>query len=155
MKKLLTTTGLTLSLILATTGCAPKGISNAQVGQQMTVKTGVVQSVQVVTLNTNGVGNALGGVLGAAAGAAVGQHVGGGTGRVIATAAGGVAGGVIGGMAGDSMDTNYGQQIAVKLDNGQTVGTVLRLNGATHQLAVGQAVNVFYSGGQISNITAR
>jgi len=154
MKKLLITTGLTLSLMLVT-GCAPKGISNAQVGQQMIVKPGVVQSVQVVTLNTNGVGNALGGVLGAVAGAAAGNHVGGGTGKVIATAAGGIAGGVIGGMAGDSMDTNYGQQISVKLDNGQTVGTVLRLNGATPKVAVGQAVNVFYSGGKISNITAR
>ena len=154
MKKLLTTTGLTLSILFAT-GCAPKGISNAQIGQQMTVKTGVVQSVQIVTLNTNGVGNALGSVIGTAAGAAAGQHVGGGTGKAIATVAGGIAGGVIGGMAGDSMDTNYGQQISVKLDNGQIVGTVLRLNGATHQVAVGQAVNVFYSAGKISNITAR
>jgi len=154
MKRLLVTTGLTLSLMLVT-GCAPKGINSAQVGQQMTVKPGVVQSVQVVTLNTNGVGNALGGVLGAVAGAAAGSHAGGGTGKVIATAVGGVAGGVLGGMAGDAMDTNYGQQIAVKLDNGQTVGTVLRLNGATPQVAVGQAVNVFYTGGQISNITAR
>jgi len=154
MKKLLLTTGLTLSLMLAT-GCAPKGINTAQVGQQMIVKPGRVQSVQVVALNTNGLGNALGGVLGAVAGAAAANHVGGGTGKVIATAAGGIAGGVLGGMAGDSMDTSYGQQIAVKLDNGQTVGTVLRLNGATPSVVVGQSVNVFYTGGQISNITAR
>ncbi len=154
MKKILINTGITLSLLLAT-GCAPKGISNSQVGRSMNVKQGVVQSVQVVTLNTSGNGNALGAIVGAAAGAAAGRHVGGGTGRVIATAAGGVAGGVIGGMAGDAMDTSYGQQIAVKLNNGRVVGTVLRLNGATQQLAVGQAVNVFYSGGRISNITAR
>jgi outer membrane lipoprotein SlyB len=154
MKKILITTGLTLSLMMLS-GCAPKGINSAQVGQQMIVKPGVVQSVQIVTLNTEGVGNALGGVLGAVAGAAAGNQVGGGTGRAVATAAGAVAGGVLGGMAGDSMDTNYGQQIAVKLDNGETVGTVLRLNGATAQVSVGQAVNVFYTGGKISNITAR
>ena len=137
------------------TGCAPKGISNSQVGQSMIVKPGVVQSVQIVTLNTKGVGNALGGVIGAAAGAVAGNHVGGGTGKAIATAAGTVMGGVVGGMAGDAMDTNYGQQIVVRLNNGETVGTVLRLNGATPQVVVGQAVNVLYSGGKVVNVTAR
>ena len=154
MKKLLLSTGLALTMIMAT-GCANKGLSKANVGQSMTVKPGVVQSVQIVALNTDGVGNTLGAVVGAAAGAAAGHQVGGGTGRDVATIAGGVIGSVLGGAAGDRMDTNQGQQIVVKLDNGQTVATVLPLNGATAQVAIGQAVNVFYSGSKIVNISAR
>jgi outer membrane lipoprotein SlyB len=154
MKKLFVTTGLALTMIMAT-GCADKGISKAHVGQSMTVKPGIVQSVQIVALNTDGVGNTLGAVVGAAAGAAAGHQVGGGTGQDVATIAGGVLGAVVGGAAGDRMDTNQGQQIVVKLDNGQTVATVLNLNGATPQVMVGQAVNVLYSGSKIVNITAR
>ena len=155
MKKILATSTLALAIMLSTTGCAPKGISSAQIGQRMTVEAGVVTSVQIVSLNTEGVGNTLGGIVGAVAGGAAGNQVGGGTGQAVATVAGTVLGGVLGGMAGDAMDTNYGQQVSVKLNNGQTVGTVLRINGSTPQLAIGQAVNVYMSGGSISNITGR
>jgi len=155
MKKILITTGLALTLIL-TTGCAPKGYNSSSVGQNMIVKAGVVQSIKQVAINSKGVGNGIGIVLGAAAGGAAANHyIGGGTGKVIATAAGAVAGGTLGGMAGDAIDTNYGLEISVKLSNGGIVGTVLRQNQSTSPLAVGQAVNVFFSRGKISNISPR
>ncbi|CAA6804572.1 MAG: Outer membrane lipoprotein [uncultured Sulfurovum sp.] len=154
MKKLLINISLLLTLVLWV-GCAPKGIDQSTVGQNMTVEPGVVQSVKQVAMDNNGVGNTLGGIVGSVAGSVAGAHVGGGTGRIVSSVLGSVIGGVVGGSAGDTMDTNYGQEVIVKLNNGQTVATVLRINGATELLQVGQAVNVFSSGSQISNISAR
>lgn len=154
MKQILISSLLATTL-LVTTGCAPKGYDTAQVGQNMQVEPGIVQSVKQVQLNNQGVGNTLGGIVGAVAGGAAGNQVGGGTGQAVAAVVGSVVGGVLGGMAGDSMDTNYGQEVIVKLNNGKTVATVLRINGATSPLAPGQAVNVFFSGSSIANISAR
>jgi outer membrane lipoprotein SlyB len=154
MKKILVSSTMALALVL-TTGCAPKGYAQSQVGQNMQVEPGVVQSVKQVALDGNGVGNTLGGVVGAVAGAAAGNQVGGGTGQVVASVVGAALGGVLGGSVGDQLDTNYGQEVVVRLNNGKTVATVLRINGATQALMVGQAVNVFMSGGKISNISAR
>lgn len=154
MKTILISSALALAL-LSTTGCTPRGYERAQVGQQMTVEPGIVQSVKQVVINNQGVGNTLGGIVGAVAGGALGNQVGGGTGKAVATVAGSVVGGVLGGTAGDQMDTNYGQEVVVQLNNGRTVGTVLPINEATAPLGVGQAVNVFFSGGKISNISAR
>jgi outer membrane lipoprotein SlyB len=106
-------------------------------------------------MDNNGVGNTLGGIVGSVAGAAAGSQVGGGTGRIVATVLGTALGGVAGGMAGDSLDTDYGQEVVVKLNNGRTVATVLRINGATEALRPGQAVNVFSAAGRISNISPR
>lgn len=154
MKKLLISTGLGLTLIL-TAGCAPKGYAQSSVGQNMTVEAGIVQSVKSVAMENNGVGNTLGGIVGTIAGGAAGSHAGGGTGQVVASVLGAALGGVVGGMAGDQMDTDYGQEVIVKLNNGKTVATVLRINGATAALHAGQAVNVFVTGSTISNISAR
>jgi len=154
MKKILISSGLAMSLLL-TAGCAPKGYAQSAVGQNMTVEPGVVQSVKRVAINSNGVGNTLGGIVGTVAGGAAGAHVGGGTGQVVASVLGAALGGVAGGTVGDNMDTNYGQEVIVKLNNGRTVATVLRINESTPMLSPGQAVNVFMSGGTISNISAR
>ncbi len=154
MKKLLMSSGVALTLLIAT-GCAPRGIPQSSVNQAMVIKPGIITSIKQVEINNNGVGNGLGVVLGTATGGVLGNKVGGGTGKVLATAAGAVAGGIIGGMAGNNMDARYGVEIAVKLTDGTMVGTVLPANGALSQLGAGQAVNVFYSGGKISNISPR
>lgn len=154
MKKILTSSVLAITLI-TTVGCAPRGFQAGTVGQNMTVEPGVVQSVKSVVINSQGVGNTLGGIVGTVAGAAAGNKVGGGTGKAVATVVGSVVGGVLGGTVGDKVDTNYGQQVVVRLNSGRTVATVLRVNESTPALGVGQAVNVFFSGGTISNISAR
>lgn len=154
MKKILISSALALSLITIV-GCSPRGYEAATVGQQMTVEPGVVQSVKTVVINSQGVGNTLGGIVGAVAGAAAGNEVGGGTGKAVATVLGSVVGGAVGGTVGDQIDTNYGQEVIVQLNSGRTVATVLRINESTPALGVGQAVNVFFSGGTISNISAR
>lgn len=155
MKTILIHSVLVLAL-LSTIGCSSRGYDTAQIGQNMTVEAGIVQSVKQVVINNEGVGNTLGGIVGAVAGAALGDQIGGGTGNDVATVAGGVIGSVIGGAAGNQMDTNYGQEVIVKLTKGaRTVATVLPINEATAPLSVGEAVNVFFSGGKIANISAR
>ena len=154
MKKILIASTLALLVVLGT-GCAPRGYAKSDVNRAMKIRPGVITSIKQVEINNNGVGNGIGVVLGTATGGVLGNKVGGGTGKVLATAAGAVAGGVIGGMAGNSMDARYGLEVVVKLNSGQTVGTVLPINGATSPLSAGQAVNVFYSRGRISNISPR
>jgi len=151
MKIFVVNTILAIAL-LVTMGCAPKGYSNSAIGQQMEVKQGVVQSVKKVMMNSRGIGNTLGGVVGTVAGAAIGNQVGGGSGKVVASVLGSALGGVLGGTVGDRLDTDYGQEIVIKLNNGRVVATVLRINGATSELHVGEAVNVFFTGSEISNI---
>ena len=154
MKKILISSVLGLALI-STTGCSSRGYAQSNVNQAMRVEPGVITSIKEVALNNKGVGNALGIVLGSATGAILGNKVGGGTGKYLATAAGVIAGGVAGGMAGNQIDTQYGVEVVVKLTNGQTVASVLPSNGALSTLARGQAVNVIYSNGGISNISPR
>ena len=152
MKKILISSMVCLTLI-ATTGCAPRGHAQSNVNQAMKVEPGIITSIKQVEINNDGVGNGLGAVLGTVAGGILGNKVGGGTGKLLATAA--VAGGVVSGMAGNAMDARYGVEVVVKLTNGQTVASVLPENGALSTLAAGQAVNVLYSNGQISNISPR
>ena len=137
------------SLIIATlfsTGCVSRGYARSSIGQNMQVEPGIVQSVNKVIIDSQGTGNALGGLIGSLAGAAAGGHVGGGTGQVVASVLGAALGSVAGGTIGNELDTNYGQEVVVKLNNGRTVATVLRINESTPALMPGQAVNVFTSG---------
>jgi len=154
MKTILISSALAMALLMST-GCAPKGYAQSTVGQKMTVEPGVVQSVKRVVVDNNKVGNTLGGIVGSVAGGVGGGHVGGGTGQIVASVLGAAIGGVVGGTVGDKIDTDYGQEVIVKLSNGKTVATVLRINETTPALSPGQAVNVFSSGGKISNISAR
>ena len=154
MKKTLIITSLVV-VTLFSTGCAPKGYARASVGQNMQVEPGIVQSVKQVVIDSQGTGNALGAIVGSLAGAVAGAHVGGGTGQAVASVLGATLGSVAGGTIGNELDTNYGQEVVVKLNNGKTVATVLRINESTPMLIPGQTVNVFSSGGQISNISAR
>ena len=154
MKKILISSALALSMIIGT-GCAPKGYARSTVGQTMQVEAGVVQSVKQVVIDGSGIGNTIGGVVGTVAGTAAGRQVGGGTGQVVASVLGAAIGGAIGGSVGDQLETNYGQQIIVRLNSGRTLATVLPINKTTPLLSPGQAVNVFMSGGTISNISPR
>ena len=154
MKKFFITSALAVVLFI-TTGCAPRGYAQSGINQAMVVEPGVITAIKQVEINNDGVGNGLGVVLGSVAGAVVGNKVGGGSGKAIATAVGTVAGGVLGGMAGDTIDARYAVEVVVKQDNGQTVATVLPVNGSLSPLGKGQAVNVIYSGGKITNVSPR
>ena len=154
MKKILITSALSFTLLI-TAGCAPRGYAQYDVNQAMVVESGVITSIKQVEINNDGVGNGLGVALGTVAGGVVGNKVGGGTGNAIATAAGAIAGGVLGGFMGNTIDARYAVEVVVKQDNGQTVATVLPVNGSLSPLGKGQAVNVIYSGGKITNVSPR
>ena len=151
--KLILISSILAMTVLFSTGCSPKGHAPSTVGQNMTVEKGVVQSVKKVEMDTVGVGNVLGGIVGSVAGGSAGAHVGGGTGQIVASVLGVAVGSVLGGTVGDKIDTDYGQEVIVKLNNGKTIATILRIDGATAELHVGESVNVFMSGGKISNIS--
>jgi len=155
MKKLLLIQSLLVGTIIVVGGCAPRGYSKATVGENMRVEYGVVESVKQVIVDNDKVGNTVGALVGTLAGGVAGSHVGGGKGKVVATTVGAALGGALGGTIGNEMDTNYGQEVVVKLNDGQRVATVLRVNESSPFLSPGQAVNVFYSNGRVSNISVR
>lgn len=103
---------------------------------------GTVTSVTTVDLGHSGYRSGsntsgLGAIAGAIIGGAVGNQIGDGTGRTLATVGGAVAGGYIGNRIeenrrGSRYSNQWGQQVQVRLDNGQYVtlvqpGTSLRV----------------------------
>lgn len=103
---------------------------------------GTVTSVNTVDLGRTGYRDGssttgLGAIAGAIIGGAVGNQIGDGTGRTLATVGGAVAGGYIGNRIEEtrrdgSYSSQWGQQVQVRLDNGQYVtlvqpGTSLRV----------------------------
>ncbi|CAA6817336.1 MAG: Unknown protein [uncultured Sulfurovum sp.] len=151
MKKLLVSTSFVLFLILST-GCAPAGQSGPSVAQNVTIESGTIQSLKKVETGSSGAGGMIGGVVGSVGGSIAGSHVGSGTGRAVASVLGAVIGSVVGSTAGNSVDTNYGQQVMVRLNSGRTVVSVLEMNGETELLKVGQAVKVSFTGNKILSI---
>jgi outer membrane lipoprotein SlyB len=115
---------LLTSLILA--GCATSKsgdvYSRDQARREMTVRTGVVESIREVTME--GTQSGVGGLAGAAVGGVAGSHVGGGNGQIV----GAIFGAVLGGLAGSAIEENAtkknAQEITVKLDGGQLIAVV-------------------------------
>lgn len=153
MKKILISMSLTLLLALST-GCSSKEPREPAVAQSVTMESGVVESVRKVPMGNNGVGNTIGSVVGSVGGSIAGSHVGSGTGRVVASVLGAVLGSVVGAAAGDELDTNYAQEVVVKLSSGKTVVTILEDKSASDFLSAGQVVKVSFAGDKIMDIVA-
>ncbi len=118
MKKIWT--AVAMLLILAFSGCAPKGYSTAQIGEVLIPYDGVVVSAKAVQMQDNGTGAILGGIIGAV----LGHQVGGGSGRDVATVAGAITGAVI----GDKLSHANAQELVIKLDNGRKIATVVAID---------------------------
>jgi len=108
--------------IVSMAGCAGRSSSGSvytpgQAQREQTVRMGVVESVRQVTIEPQqtGVGAATGGIVGGIAGA----NVGGGRGSIVGTVLGAVAGGLAGQAAEGAFARKPGQEITVKLDNGE------------------------------------
>lgn len=124
--------------LVALTGCAttsdgyysssPSGTYYPGSSSSMTQMYGQVTSVRNVQLSgnrtTNGIG--VGAVAGAVIGGLIGNQIGDGSGRTAATIGGAVAGGYIGDRIQDrnQYGSTWGQEIQVRLDNGQHVTIV-------------------------------
>lgn len=124
MKSLHFLTALLVSITLA--GCASSRsgdvYSRDQTRHEMTVRTGVVESVREVLME--GTKSGAGTLAGAAVGGVAGSTVGGGRGQIV----GAVLGAVLGGVAGSAIEENVTKknalEITVKLDNGQLIAVV-------------------------------
>ncbi len=109
-----------LLALLAFSGCAPKGYTQADIGEVLVPYEGVVASARAVEVQDSGAGAILGGIIGAV----LGHQVGGGSGRDVATVAGAITGAVI----GNKLAHANAQELIVKLDNGRKIATVVAID---------------------------
>ncbi len=117
MRNLLWT--LLLGLLLFS-GCATKGYTPADVGAVMITYEGVVESARTVHVQDDGAGSILGGIIGAV----LGHQIGGGSGRDVATTAGAITGAIV----GSKLAQATAQELIVRLDNGEKIATLVRLD---------------------------
>ena len=123
-----------VSLAALITGCASSKSGSAytrdQTRQEMSVRTGVVESVREVQIE--GTKSGVGAAAGAVAGGVGGSNIGGGKGQIV----GAVVGAVVGGMAGSAIEEGVtkktGLEITVRLDNGQLTAIVQEGDEAFH-----------------------
>lgn len=124
MNKYAITAALVCSLTL--TGCvnslSGNTYSRSDARQVQQVQYGVVQSSTPVVIE--GTAGVVGAGTGAVVGGVVGSNIGGGKGKTIATVLGAVAGGLAGKQAEESLTRTQGQEVTVRLDNGNMISIV-------------------------------
>lgn len=141
---------LLLSLLAAAllAGCASSKsgdvYSRDQARQEMTVRTGVVESVREVTMEgtKSGAGSAAGAVVGGVAGSTVGR----GKGAIVGAVIGAVAGAVAGNAIEEGATKKQALEITVRLDGGQMVAVVQE--GAPGEFRSGDQVRILSGRGE-------
>ncbi len=140
--------------VIATTllisGCASTGLtgttySRSEARQVQQVKYGTVISVTPVVIegrNDGIVGTGAGAIIGGIAGSTVG----GGKGSTIATVVGAVAGGMAGQAIEQNVTRKQGQEISVRLNNGETYSIVQEVENQQF-FRVGEQVRLLQRGG--------
>lgn len=146
------TTGA-LALLLGSAllgGCASPTLTGTHYSREEArrvhyVRYGVVESVTPVIIEgrTDGV---VGTGAGAIVGGIAGSNVGGGRGQAAATVLGAVAGGVLGSRIEESTTRKQGQEIMVRLDNGELMSLVQEVEGGQF-FRPGERVRLLQSGG--------
>ena len=132
-------------------GCASTSsgsvYSSGQARQEQTVRMGVVESVRQVSIegSRSGVGAVAGGV----AGGVAGSNIGGGKGSTIGSILGAVAGGIAGNAIEQGATKKPGQEITVKLDNGELRAVTQE---ADEVFRPGERVRLL-SGGGVTRVT--
>lgn len=147
MKKTLFAIGTAVVLMMS--GCASHGMYTQQdVGQVTMVKNGTVVNVRNVTVADDGKGSLGGAIVGGLAGSAFGK----GDGKTAAV----IAGALLGSSAGSSLNENAGQELTIRLDNGDEIVTLHRIEPkAPMMFRSGDRVRVELLNGQIRSIMMR
>lgn len=139
---------VTMLCALTLSGCVSNlsgtTYSRSETRQVQQVQYGVVQSAIPVVIE--GTGGVVGGATGAVVGGIAASNVGGGRGKDIATVLGAVAGGVAGKKAEEMLTRAQGQEITVRLDNGNMVSIVQEMDGGP-AFAAGDRVRVLTRAG--------
>lgn len=140
---------LLLVLTAALGGCAQQSLtgdaySRSEVQRAQNVQYAVVESVRPVVIEgrTDGV---VGGGAGAIVGGVAGSTIGGGRGSVITSVLGAVAGGIVGQRIEESTSRTQGQEITLRMDNGQLTSVVQEVENQNFFRA-GDRVRVLGSG---------
>lgn len=148
-KKRLRRNAMALALIagaMALQGCAPSlsgsAYSRGEARREMTVRMGTIESIRSVTIE--GTKTPIGTVAGGAIGGVAGSNVGGGKGAIVGTILGAVVGGVAGSAVEEGVTRRQGQEITVRLDNGEFRAIVQEADEA---LKPGQRVRLVSNGG--------
>lgn len=137
--------GLLLLSVLSFTGCATGGYSQADIGSVKTINKGTVTGTRNLAVGDDGTGSLLGGIAGGAAGSQVGK----GDGKVAAV----IGGAVLGAMLGGNLNKDAGQELTIKLDNGQEIITVYKVdNNAPYMYRSGDRVVVETLNSKVSSI---
>ncbi|MHB1669242.1 glycine zipper 2TM domain-containing protein [Thiomonas sp.] len=92
-----------------------------QAQQAQAVQLGTVVAVQPITIAASSTATTPGGALGALAGGYVGSRIGNGRGSIITGVLGAIAGGLGGEAATNAAYRQAGQQVTVRLDDGQLI----------------------------------
>jgi outer membrane lipoprotein SlyB len=126
---------------VALTACAslsPQEYSAADARSVESVQFGSVVSVRPVRIN-GGDNAPVGTLAGAAVGGLLGSTIGHGSGSAAAAILGAVGGGLAGNALERNATTQNGEEVVVRLDNGQTIAVV---QGGWQDFATGQRVQV-------------
>ncbi len=130
MKKIFLILVCALSLV----GLTACGVGNtnttyrsAQIGKRGSTSTGVIVSMEVVTVEGDA-GSTVGTLAGAAGGAIAGSAVGGGRGSALMAIGGGVLGGVAGRAIGKYIDKDTAYEFLVQLDKTGDIQSVVQSN---------------------------
>lgn len=106
---------------------------------------GLVVETRPIEISDSGGGAILGAVLGGIAG----HQIGGGRGKDLAT----VGGAIAGGLAGSAVNTDSGQELVIKLDSGEEITTVHKVNANNPFMYRSMdRVRIVFSGNQIRRI---
>lgn len=105
-------------------GCANHSASSSvytygQAQREQIVRTGTVEAVRPVTIQTDE-SSGMGGLAGGAMGGVAGSAIGGGRGSILGAIGGTVLGALAGNAVENRMGKSQGLEITVKLDNGET-----------------------------------
>lgn len=147
--KSITIAAAALLAAAALAGCATSGPGDYSYRETRGVESvsyGRVESVRPVRLNEDHA--PVGTIAGAAIGGIAGSTLGHGAGGAVATILGAVGGGLAGNAIEHSATAQNGEEIVVRLDNGQTIAVV---QGGFQDFAAGQRVRVL-SGSQRTRV---
>ena len=137
---------------LALSGCAAPVASGdvydaRQVQREQIVRFGIIESVRPVAIQMpdSGVGTLGGAAVGGVAGSAIGA----GRGSIVGVIVGLVVGGIAGNAIENSADRRPGQELTVRLDNGELRAIV---QDAKEPFTTGERVRILSQGG-VSRVT--
>ena len=144
MKAMKFATLFLVSLVLAACATSKSGdvYTREQARREMSVRSGVVESVREVTME--GTHSGVGAIAGGAVGGIAGSHLGNGNGEIVGSIFGAVLGGLAGAAVEEGVTKKNAQEITVKLDNGQLVAVVQE---AGELFNPGEKVRVLSDGG--------